>query len=69
MRKINKVIFKRFLREHGENVSSFAIDINISRDTLNNWINRGGNTPLWKCEIIEEYFREKYGECPDGLFR
>lgn len=69
MRKINKEVFKRFLREHGESVSSFSIDINISRDTLNNWINRDGNIPVWKCEIIEDYFREKYGECPADLFR
>ena len=69
MRKIDKEILRGFLKIHGETITSFSIDIKISRDTVNNWINRGGNTPLWKCEIIEEYFREKYGECPKGLFK
>lgn len=69
MRKMNKEVFKRFLKDRGETVSNFAININISRDTLNNWLNRDGNIPVWKCEIIEEYLRDRYGECPADLFR
>ena len=68
MKKMNKEVFKRFLKDRGETVSNFAININISRDTLNNWLNRDGNIPVWKCEIIEEYLRDKYGECPADLF-
>lgn len=66
---MNKEVFKRFLKDRGETVSNFAININISRDTLNNWLNRDGNIPVWKCEIIEEYLRDRYGECPADLFR
>ena len=66
---MNKEVFKRFLKDRGETVSNFAININISRNTLNNWLNRDGNIPVWKCEIIEEYLRDRYGECPADLFR
>ena len=68
MKKINKEVFKKMLKENRETISSFSRDIGISRDTLNNWINREGNIPEWKCEIIEEYLKEKYGYSPEDLF-
>lgn len=68
MKKLNGENIKRLIKKCGMTITSFSKDIDISRNSINNWINRGGNIADWKCEIIEEYFIEKYGECPDDIF-
>lgn len=68
MKKINKEVFKKLLKDNKMSITSFSKDLGISRDTLNNWLHRNVNVPEWKCEVIEEYCLETFGYYPDDLF-
>lgn len=66
--KIDRYVLKQLLKENKMTITSFSIEINMSRDTINNWLYRNCSIPSWRCEIIEEFFINRAGYCPEELF-
>lgn len=52
---INKIKLKYLLLKKGLSTRQMCNDLNLSNNTLNNWLYKGVKTPLHKAMIIADY--------------